>query len=64
MRQTLAMRDGEPMMIPCRGGPTGWRTATFPPPFEIEVDRGLYVLVDDGPPEHWTYDFLDVAVDA
>ena len=51
-------------MIPCRGGPTGWRTATFPPPPEVEVEMGVYVLVDDGPPEYWMYEFVDVAIDA
>ena len=64
MGQTLAMRDGEPMMIPCRGGPTGWRTATFPPPLEIELDIGVYVLLDDGSPECWMYEFVDVGVEA
>jgi hypothetical protein len=33
----------------------------FPPPYEIEVDGGLYVLVDDGPPEHWRYEFVAAA---
>ena len=64
MRQTPAMGDGEPMMIPCRGGPTGWRTATFPPPLEVVVDMGVYVLVDDGRPGQWMYEFVDVRVDA
>lgn len=52
------MDDGELMMIPCRGGPAGWRTATFPPPYEIRVADGHYVLVDDGPPEQWSYEFI------
>lgn len=64
MGKTLTMRDDEPMMIPCRGGPTGWRTATFPPPLEFEVDAGVYVLVDDGPPECWMYEFVRVGVEA
>jgi len=64
MRQTLGMRDGEPMMIPCRGGPTGWRTATFPPPLEVEINAGVYVLVDDGQPECWMYEFVDVGAEA
>ena len=50
-------------MIPCRGGPTGWRTATFPPPLEFEVAAGVYVLVDDGPPECWMYEFVRVGVE-
>lgn len=52
------------MMLPCQGGPTGWRTATFPPPVEVEVGGGLYVLVDDGPPEGWSYEFVAVGADA
>ena len=52
------------MMIPCRGEPTGWRTATFPPPLEVEAGDGLYVLVDDGPPEHWMYEFVAIGADA
>lgn len=45
------------MMIPCVGGPAGWRTATYPPPVEVDLDDGWYVLVDDGPPETWTYHY-------
>lgn|GEM_PF-2087612 len=44
MRQTRQMDVGERMMIPCRGGPVGWRAARFPPPLEIELGDGLYVL--------------------
>lgn len=64
MGQTLAMRDGEPVMISCRGGPAGRRTATFPPPFDVEVDTGMYVLADEGPPEHLMCEFVDVGVSA
>ena len=64
MRQTRRMDVGEQMMIPCRGGPTGWRTATFPPPLEVEAGDGLFVLVDDGPPEHWMYEFVAIGADA
>lgn len=48
------------MLIACVGGPTGWRTARYPPPIEIDVDDGTYVLVDDGPPEEWHYDFVRI----
>ena len=35
------------------------RLVTFPPPLEIEVAGGLYVLVDDaGPPEGWRYEYV------
>lgn len=63
MRQTRSMRDGDRMLIPCAGGPTGWRAASFPPPLEVSVDHGVYVLVDDGPPEHWTYQYVPVGVE-
>ena len=41
---------GERMLLPCVGGPTAWRAVAFPPPFEVETDDGIYVLVDDGEP--------------
>jgi hypothetical protein len=44
------------------GGPAIGRAVLFPPPLEIEVVGGLYVLVDDGPPEHWRYDFVPTAL--
>jgi len=34
------------------------RLVRFPPPLEIEESEGMYVLVDDGPPERWRYDFV------
>lgn len=46
------------MLIPCRGGPSTWRTALFPPPVEVEERDGVYVLVDDGPPQQWVYEFV------
>jgi hypothetical protein len=52
------MEAGERMLIPCEGGPTGWRAVTFPPPVEVDLADGMYVLVDDGPPEHWSYRFV------
>lgn len=64
MRQTQVMENGEQMLIPCRGGPTGWRTATFPPALEVEVGDGVYVLVDDGPTEHWMYEFVAIGTRA
>ena len=44
------MEVGERMLIWCVGGPAPGRAVTFPPPPEIELDDGMYVLVDDGPP--------------
>jgi hypothetical protein len=52
------MEAGERMLIWCDGGPSMGRAARFPPPVEIEVEGGMYVLVDDGPPEQWHYDFV------
>ncbi|MFT3855670.1 MAG: hypothetical protein QM733_23510 [Ilumatobacteraceae bacterium] len=49
------------MLIPCVGGPAISRLVRFPPPLELDADGGAYVLVDDGPPECWTYDFVAVA---
>ena len=50
------------MLIPCSGGPAGWRSTLFPPPIEFVVDdgadHGIYVLIDDGPPEQWSYEFV------
>ena len=46
------------MLIPCVGGPAPARAVTYPPPFEIEITEGSYVLVDDGPPEQWYYEFV------
>ena len=52
------------MLIPCQGGPTGWRAATFPPPLEFETDGGMYVLLDDGAPDGWSYEFVPVGAPA
>lgn len=55
------MEMGERMFMWCEGGPSIGRAVHFPPPFEIRVDGGMYVLVDDGPPEHWHYAFVNHA---
>jgi hypothetical protein len=34
------------------------RLVRYPPPLEITVVGGVYVLVDDGPAERWRYDFV------
>jgi len=46
------------MLLWCDGGPSIGRATLFPPPFEIEVEGGMYVLVDDGPPHEWHYAFV------
>jgi hypothetical protein len=52
------MEPGERMLIPCQGGPSTSRLEHWPPPTEIDERDGLYVLDDDGPPEHWRYVFV------
>ena len=46
------------MLVWCDGGPSPGRAVVFPPPQEIVVTGGVYVLVDDGPVEQWHYDFV------
>jgi hypothetical protein len=46
------------MLLWCDGGSAMARAATFPPPLEVEVRGGVYVLVDDGPVESWHYQFV------
>lgn len=50
---------GERMFIRCEGGPCLSRLETFPPRIEIQERGGLYVLVDEGPPASWLYQFVD-----
>ena len=52
------MEPGDRMLLWCDGGPSKGRAVFYPPPFEIEVDDGMYVLVDDGPIEDWHYAFV------
>ena len=52
------MEPGDRMLVPCDGGPSQSRLVRFPPPWEIEERDGIYVLVDQGPPEHWRYAFV------
>ena len=49
------------MLIPCTGGPSVSRLVRYPPPHEIPEREGVYVLVDDGPPEMWCYEFVSPA---
>ena len=53
-----SVEAGERMLLWCDGGPAIGRAAHYPPPLEVAVDGGIYVLVDDGPPEHWHYEFV------
>ena len=53
------MAAGERMLLPCRGGgPCISRLVDDPPPLEFEERGGLYVLVDDGPPTGWFYEWV------
>lgn len=59
--KTEAVDVGERMLIWCEGGPSIGRAVHFPPPLEIAVEGGMYVLVDEGSPEHWHYAFVSDA---
>lgn len=52
------MQRGDRMFIRCEGGPCVSRLEVFPPRIEIREKSGIYVLVDDGPPEAWLYQFV------
>lgn len=51
------MDQGDRMLIWCNGVPSVGR-AVYPPPLEVEVAGGIYVLVDDGSEEQWHYEFV------
>jgi hypothetical protein len=51
------VEPGERLLLWCDGGPAIARAVTFPPPQELEVGGGVYVLIDDGPVESWHYQF-------
>jgi hypothetical protein len=55
------VETGDRMLIWCEGGPSLGRAVHFPPPFEIAVEDGMYVLVDDGSPDQWRYEFVSEA---
>ena len=52
------LRPGDRMFLRCDGGPCLSRLETFPPRMEIRERHGLYVLVDDGPIDDWSYQFV------
>jgi hypothetical protein len=52
-------KAGERVFMRCEGGPLWSRLVRWPDvPTEVEVDDGTYVLVDDGPPDTWWYQFV------
>jgi hypothetical protein len=57
-RDAPGVEPGERMLLPCAGGPSISRLERWPPPLEVAVEGGVYVLVDDGAPETWRYDFV------
>jgi hypothetical protein len=54
----MVVETGERMFLWCEGGPSMARATAYPPPCEIDVVGGTYVLVDDGPIEEWRYEFI------
>lgn len=58
-RQHYGVELGERMLLWCEGGPSIGRATRYPPPLEITVDGGMYVLVDDRPVAEWHYVFID-----
>ena len=56
----VVLQPGDRMLIRCEGGPSISRLERYPPPLEVEERDGMYVLVDDGPPEQWWYQFVSV----
>jgi hypothetical protein len=51
------------MLLACDGGPSMSRLVHWPPPVEIPDRGGMYVLVDDGPPEAWRYEWVPRTLD-
>jgi hypothetical protein len=60
-RDAGAVEDGERMLLWCDGGPSISRLERYPPPLEVPVTGGIYVLVDDGAPQEWHYKFEAVS---
>lgn len=59
MRDDLSPEPGDRMLIGCDGGgPSFVRLVRFPPPLEIAERGGVYVLVDDGTPTEWRYQWV------
>jgi len=56
------LQRGDRILIRCDGGPCLSRLETFPPRLEIQERTGMYVLVDDGPLEAWSYRFVHAFV--
>ena len=61
--ELVVLEPGDRLFIPCEGGPSWSRLVTYPPPLEISERDGLYVLVDDGPRDQWSYQFVPRTAD-
>jgi len=55
---TGEVRVGDHLFIRCTGGPSVSRFESFPPPLEIDVRGGVYVLDDEGGVHRWRYEFV------
>jgi hypothetical protein len=55
----VIVETGDRMLLWCDGGPSMGRAVRFPPPLELAAEGGVYVLIDNGAPEHWHYHFVD-----
>lgn len=58
MCEASEVEVGERMLIWCEGGPAMCRAVSYPPPLEVEVGDGIYVLVDEGAVDQWHYEFV------
>lgn len=56
--EVYVLRPGQPLLIPCDGGPCLSRLERFPPRLELDEPSGTYVLDDDGPRQDWRYRFV------
>lgn len=57
-REPVVLAPGDPLFVPCVGGPSVSRLEHFPPRLELTEPDGTYVLEDDGPRDTWRYVFL------
>ena len=52
------LAEGDPLFIPCEGGPCTSRLEYFPPRLELTERDGVYALLDEGPRADWRYLFV------
>jgi hypothetical protein len=56
--ESVTLRAGDRLLVPCAGGPSISRLETYPPRLEVTERGGTYVLDDDGPRERWRSVFV------